>query len=857
MVRVMGAGTSAALFLLVVASSAAVAADDVLIAVHGFLDKHCFTCHDADANKGGLNLAAATFTPDDPKNAALWVKVHDRVRDGEMPPKKKPRPEAAELASFLDIIARPLIAADLAREARDGRSTWRRLNRYEYENSLRDLLKAPWLQVKDILPEDGESHRFNKIGDALDISHVQMAQYLAAAEYALRQVIASQIPKPETIHKRYYAREQGSFVGHMKFTEFNRSPERATFPVLGSTAQPEVRSAKLPITVGAADAKVRDQEGMGVVASSYEPIELHFDRFQAPIAGLYKLKISAHSVWVGPGLTPAKDPHWWTPDLDVVSEPVSIYTETRPRLLRWQGAVDVAPEPTVRELEVWMLKGEIIRVDAARLFRSRPPNWHNPLAQKDGQPGVVFQWMDVDGPVIEQWPSAGHALLFGNLPLKADATGRVEVVSEHPDADAERLLRAFMQKAYRQAVAEPDVARFLTVIHKAIASGSSFTEAMIAGYAGVLCSPAFVCLEEKPGQLDEAALAARLSYFLWNSSPDDALRTSAAHGELHRPEVLQAQAERLLDDARSRRFVDAFLDYWIDLRKMNATSPDAGLYPDYYLDDLLVESAQSETELFFADLLKENLPASSIVASDFAMLNERLAQLYGVPGVDGVTLRKVKLPSDSPRGGLMTQASVLKVTANGTTTSPVLRGVWIMERILGKPPPPPPPSVPAIEPDTRGAATIREQLDKHRTLETCSACHAKIDPAGFALENFDVFGGWRAKYRAMGEGPHEPGYGKNGQPFAFHLALPVDASGTLPDGRAFQDVRDLKRVLLTDERGIARNLTNQLMVYATGAPISFGDRPRIEAILDQAAASHYAVRTLVQGIIHSELFQHK
>jgi hypothetical protein len=840
----------------------ALAAEDLPAALHGFLDKHCFSCHDTESKKGDLDLQTAAFAPDQARNMALWVTVHDRVRDGEMPPKKKPRPEAAELQAFLDTLARPLIAADLARENRDGRSTWRRLNRYEYENSLRDLLQAPWLQVKEILPEDGESHRFNKIGDALDISHVQMAQYLAAAEYALRQVIASQAAKPEEIKKRFYARDQGSFTSHMKFSEFNRSPERATFPVLGSAAQPEVRSGKLPIS----DPKQRDQEGMGVVASSYEPIEIKFDRFTAPLAGLYKLRFCAESVWVGPGQTPAKDPHWWAPDLDVVSagrraEPISVYSEIRPRLLRWLGAFDVAPEATTHDMEVMLNKGETIRVDAARLFRSRPPAYHNPLAQKDGQPGVVFRWMEAEGPLLESWPSAGHKLLFGDLPLKPAsdpaAGAGVEATSDHPDADAERLLRAFMQHAYRQPVEERDLQRYLGVVHKAIASGSSFSEAMIAGYAGVLCSPAFVCLEEKAGQLDDHALAARLSYFLWNSPPDDALRQLAAKNELHRPDVLTVQAERMLDDARAHRFVNAFLAYWIDLRKMDATSPDAGLYPDYYLDDLLVESAQAETQEFFADLIKENLPARTIVSSDFAMLNERLAKHYGIPGVDGVAIRKVKLPPDSVRGGLMTQASVLKVTANGTTTSPVLRGAWIMERILGKPPPPPPASVPAIEPDTRGATTIREQLEKHRTQETCSACHAKIDPAGFALESFDVFGGQREKYRALGEGAHETGYGKNGQPFAFHFGPVVDASGKLPDGRAFQDVRELKKVLLGDERGIARNLVSQLAVYATGAPVTFGDRPRIEVILDQTEAGHFTLRALIQGIIHSDLFQHK
>jgi hypothetical protein len=205
----------------------------------------------------------------------------------------------------------------------------------------------------------------------------------------------------------------------------------------------------------------------------------------------------------------------------------------------------------------------------------------------------------------------------------------------------------------------------------------------------------------------------------------------------------------------------------------------------------------------------------------------------------------------------MTQASVLKVTANGTTTSPVLRGVWIMERILGKAPPAPPASVPAIEPDTHGAQTIRQQLDAHRNQEACAACHAKIDPAGFALENFDVLGGWRDRYRALGEGESPPGIGKNGQPFRFHLAQPVDASGLLPDGRKFQEIRELKRLLLQDERQLARNLARQLVTYATGAPVRFGDRPAIEKILDRTKASQYGVRSLIHEIVQSEVFQTK
>ncbi len=326
---------------------------------------------------------------------------------------------------------------------------------------------------------------------------------------------------------------------------------------------------------------------------------------------------------------------------------------------------------------------------------------------------------------------------------------------------------------------------------------------------------------------------------------------------MHEPKVLREQTARLLNDPKSRRFVNDFLDYWLDLRKIAATAPDATLYPDYQLDDLLVESMTEETQLFLAELVAKNLGARNLVASDFAMINERLAAHYGIPNVKGVALRRVALPAGSLRGGLMTQASVLKVTANGTTTSPVLRGAWIMERILGQKPPPPPPSVPAVEPDTRGATTIREQLAKHRSEQTCAACHKKIDPAGFALESFDTMGAFRERYRALGVKEPVKGFGHNGLSFAFGLGPKVDASGELPDGRAFADVRELKTLLLKDEEQLARNLVQQLAVYSTGAPVQFADRPEVAKILANCKADGYGVRSLILELVQSRLFCEK
>lgn len=850
--------------------------------LQSFVTQHCLDCHDAETKKGGLDLTDLGLELGVRTNFNAWIKIHDRVVAGEMPPAKKPRPAVADQHRFVDALAERLTQADRQRLDREGRATQRRLNRYEYENAVRDLLATPWLPLRDALPEDGESHRFNKLGEVLDISHVQMARYLSTADFALRQAMAPYAQRPTTRTTRYYTRDQRSWTGPMKFNVFNTAPERATFPVLGNEGQPAVRRGDAPLSVGTNDPVTRELEGVGVVASAYEPIEPKWNEFRAPVAGRYRIRFLGYSVWVGPG----ESNKWYIPNLDQISrgrrdEPITITAETPPRLLRHLGDFDLTPDPDVHELEVDLLTGEMIRPDAGRLFRSRPGpgRWQNPLAEKDGQPGVVFRWMEVEGPLFETWPTAGHRLLFGDLPMANRGNGEgkalfddeddprprkfrappgVRVTSTTPEADAARLLGNFLRHAYRRPFDErAEQERFLPVFRAAVEKGNDFTDALIATYTAVLCSPEFLCVREAPGPLDNHALASRLAFFLWNSPPDDALRQLADQGRLHRRATLEAQVDRMLDDPKSRRFIEAFLDYWLDLRRMQATAPDATLYSDYYLDDLLTESATEEPRAFFAELLRQDLPARNLVASDFAMLNERLAVHYGVPAVHGIALQRTTLPADSVRGGLLTQAAVLKVTANGTTTSPVLRGAWVMERLLGQKPPPPPPSVPAVEPDIRGATTIRQQLEKHRTLESCGACHAKIDPPGFALENFDVMGGWRDRYRSEAGGELAKGIAKSGQKFEFHYALPVDASGALPDGRPFADIREFRRLLLADERGLARNLARQLTIFATGAPIGFADRREIEALLDRAATREYGVRTLVHELVRSPLFQRK
>jgi hypothetical protein len=801
-----------------------------------FLERTCAGCHQGSKPAAGLDLKALPERWDDAAVRAVWVRVHDAVARGAMPPGGAALTGKQE---FLTALGQQLRTTELARRQTHGRAMLRRLNRYEFENSLRDLLQAPWLELRDSLPEDGLVQRLNKSGQALDISHVQIARYMETADAALRQVLASNAQPPAK--QRYYARDQKRLQARMRYTSFNRHPERATIPVIGYTAQPEVLAEKAPFS----DPKTRDVEAFVTPASTYTGNEYHFDQFTAGVGGRYQIRFSAYTVWIGTEWYEYKQgdrPSWWRPLRERTSkgrttEPVTLYAFSRGGEKRLLGSFDVTPEPAEQTLTVHLLPGESILPDASRLFRSRPGFIGSPDASAEGMPGVAYRWMEVEGP----FPNAAPAL---PMPTRAE--------------EVAPLLNSFLDRAYRRPPTAAERQRYLAIAQRRLETHpQEWTEAMLAAYTAILCSPGFLFLEEQPGRLPGAALASRLSYFLSNGPPDAELRALADNGRLLNPSVLRAQTERLLRDPKSTRFFDAFLDYWLDLRKVGDTTPDVVLYPDYYLDDLLVESAVNETRLFFAEIVQKNLPARTLLDADFTILNSHLAKHYGIGGVDGVAMRRVALPPGNVRGGLLTQASVLKVTANGTTTSPVLRGVWIQERLLGDPPPPPPPGTPAVEPDTRGATTIRQQLEQHRSIRSCAVCHNKIDPPGFALENFDVLGGWRERYRSTAEGDAVKGVGKNGHAFAFRQGPAVDASAVLASGERFADVKELKRLLAANDRQIARNLVQQLLVYATGSPAGFADRAAVERILQTASASQFRVRSLIHEIVQSELFRSK
>jgi hypothetical protein len=808
------------------------------------LRRSCAGCHNEKVKSGGLNLADLPFSLSDPSLRAHWVHIFDRIEKGEMPPNPAALSASAR-DSLLKELGGALREADLEDVKREGRGPLRRLSREEYENNLRDLLLLPDLDVGRYLPEDRKNHGFNKSSDALDFSRIQLAAYLEAADAALAQAVAPSVERPPAREYRRTALElleQDIAYGGPRAMFFAQHNKRLLIPAIG-----KMRAEKA------------NPEGLelALFRSAFQPFYGHIKNFQAPATGRYRVRFIARAVIHDGSFTlkPAPAPQAFSfrarkPDI-----------LTTPSVRNTGGIIDILPEPRSYETEVLLDKGQVLEVNPLGLPVPRPIETSSikgglttrlPEIPPGGDRGVGFTSIDIEGPLYPAaWPPPSHTALFGNLPMRSAPKGSrwaVEVVSPDPPADAVRLLRYFAERAARGPVSLSESKPYEDLVLAKLNKGASFTEALLFGYKAILCSGQFLYLREPSGPSDSVAIASRLSHFLWNTRPDDDLIARARKG------LTRAETDRLIADARLDGFVANFTDYWLDLKELRRDEPDFRLYPEYRLNAYLEASIGEETRAYFRAMIRENLPASTIVDSRFVFVNDILASHYGLNPVAGAQMRKVPLPPDSPYGGLLTQASILKVTSNGTTTSPVIRGAWIMERLIGQKPPLPPPGVPAAEPDIRGAKTIREIIASHTKLATCANCHARFDPVGLALENFDIMGAWRDHYRGLEQGRHVTGIDRTGNSFAYTVNLPVDASGRLLDGRTFSGIRQLKQHLAANPRLLARNLLHQFTVYATGTPVRFSDRAEIESILDRSRPSNYGVRDLIHGLVESSIF---
>ena len=824
------------------------AASELSLPASLLLKQSCVECHNSETIEGGLDLTTLSFELNDRAVRERWTRIHDRIEQREMPPQAEHLPSEAR-TRLVKSLKGAIHAADLADIKAHGRGPLRRLNRNEYEQNLRDLLKLPQLDIRDMLPEDREGHRFNKTSASLDMSRVQLAAYLDAADAALRQAMAHG-PKPPTV-TRFRAVATSLF------------PERATFGEREAMFFAKDNQA----IDGKELERLKDDPvvELALFRSAHWPYYGYPRGFIAALPGEYRVRFSARAVSQEKDyqLKPASHPVPMTFRARKPSGP-DVSGDVRAT----GGIIDIQPTVAIYETTIRLRERETFEysllglpVPLARNVDGGPPTYRYPPFPAGGQSGVAFQWLEIEGPIAaDEWPPPSHRVLFdersGIDSLPVDPRQNFE----RPQVDSvevHRLLRRFVDLAAREPVSDERLQKFEQLVLSRLDANDTFIDAMLAGYQAFLASSQFIYLREPIPPDDSYAIASRLSHFLANTRPDATLLELARTGPLRNAKRLRDETDRLIASAGFERFINNFTDYWLSLRHVRRDDPDIRLYPEYRFDDYLVESMERETRAFVTTMIRDNLPSRMLVAADFVFVNDRLAQHYGLPDaahIQGSALRKVMLPPESPLGGLLTQAALLKVTANGTSTSPVVRGAWIMERLIGEPPPPPPTSVPAVEPDLRGAKTIRELLALHTKSDLCAACHARFDPVGLALENFDILGGWRTRYRGVEQGERVSGIDRAGHDFVYTLAEPVDAAGQLLDGRRFQNIRDLKAILAENPRQLARNLLYQFTLYATGTPVRFADRAELESILDASAANEYSVRDLLHSLVQSSIF---
>jgi hypothetical protein len=792
-----------------------------------FVSAHCIDCHDGETKKGGLDLTTLKLPGEDASAAARWVRIYDRVVAGEMPPKNKRQPAAADKKQFTDALAKELVAVARTAQEKDGRAAVRRMNRREYQTVLHDLLGIS-ADVKSVLPEDSHVRGFDTISRGLETSAAHLLAYQRAADLALDAALPR---SPQSSRKLRHTGRQ--------YLEDRLSVHRRDID---------------PFVKLNGDALV-------LHARVYGDLSMQAPKTSTP--GRYRLRAALRAV-----------------NTDGKPMPVLIGQKVdRFQAEKLMHIIDYRDVPADRAavIELDVIPHSFFYFEGVTLpfftdfQKSRGERGKQPLETDFAGPGLAIDWVEIEGPLDLD---VGHRRLFGDLPRlpqmpegKALPTNwtqwRAEefqskplaAVSKNPKADAERLIRSFLPVAFRRPPTDAQVTRHVKVAHDLIDGGETFDQAIRAAYRDILCSPHFLYYIEEPGRLDDFALAVRLARFLWNSVPDEELTRVAANGSLREAKVLRAQTERMLNDAKSERFVHAFTDQWLELGKFLDMKPDA-IYVEF--DDQLAWSMPMETREFIREMLAHDRPVADLVHSDWTFLNSRLAKHYGVPDVHGMELRRVALPRNSRRGGVLTHAALLKLTTNGSYTSPVKRGAWILERILGKAPAPPPPDVAAVEPDIRGATTIREQLDKHKNVAVCASCHVHIDPPGFALENFDVIGGWRERYRVK--------HGGNGNDYVelanysgrkVWLAKPVQADGETSDGRRFRDIDEYKQLLLADPDQLSHNMAEKLILYATGAEVDFADRAVVERIVEESKTHRHGLRSLIHAVVQSTIFQTK
>ena len=797
--------------------------------VSAFLNSYCVECHGPKKQKGDFRVDELRVSQT-AGDAEYWQLVLDNLNLGEMPPEDEKQPPEADRERVTGWIETELKRAARALKGHSGEVVLRRLNRVEYEYTIEDLFGVKG-GIAEGFPDDAKEEGFDNNGAALVLSAEQVNQYLAAADSILDRAIQTQ-PRPETKRKRItlhdYNREAWD-----RYRESIKKRKRdfATLtPTEQKRAREELAHFEANPNVGYSfpaweNGRVREpRETDGPEVACVIPFRATYAapntsrHYRVREAGWYRFAISAFAA-ANQG------------------QPVRLritYGDMRPNAVPALADVIQVTNDIPREFSYRI---HLQPNQAVKLTMLDGEHWapRHQLAELPG-PFVGVRYLELEGPLFEQWPPKGHRLLLGER--------RVEDLR---DADMPDILSALAPKLFRRPVAPEVVDEFHTFYQSVRRQQISYVEAFKLTVKAMMASPHFVYHVETGDAPDEYALANRLSYFLWRSAPDEELQRLASAGRLADPAERRRQVERLLADAKAERFLTDFVGQWLKIDLVGDMRPDQNLYPEY--DAELERAMIAETRGFIRELIRSDLSPRQLIDSDWAMLNDRLARHYGIPGVAGNHFRKVALnKAGTVRGGLLTQASILNITSNGTTTSPVVRGTWILEQLLGTPAPPPPPDVPAIEPDIRGASTIKEQLAKHRSIPQCASCHRKIDPYGMALENFDVIGAWRDHYRAL-EPTRNP---KRPKLVDGHAVLSDDR---LPQLGAFADFRAFRELLLQREDLVWKNVTHKLATFALGRAMDFADEDALRQIIRETEQQNGGFKTLIRELVAGDLFR--
>ncbi|MCZ6675242.1 MAG: DUF1592 domain-containing protein [Verrucomicrobia bacterium] len=776
------------------ASLSAVEAFNALVTP--FIEEHCVKCHGEKKQKGDMRLDTLSRDLTQSENAFAWQDVADMLNLGDMPPEDEPRPPAKNLSKVVNAIEVELraVAETIGGESR---IAIRRLSHTALDNTVKDLLGIN-LRLSDNLPADPELEGFDSLAVTLDANPELVLKLQNNAHALAKHAIVS---GEDIREKRLYSLNE---IGHGNNVE------------------------------------VRD--GYIVTSSSRDRKHVMWPKdFVVPQDGVYRIRIKAFAEDYRTVLEEKEVEYTYIrEDYENSLKKRERCPNDEPRLVAIVAIqasearhMDAATVPGRRvgffyvsnkvesdEVDVRLNKGENIMIH----YASGAILNQSPIAKVGDEEILVADLLhvkeiEVTGPVLESWPSLVQQQLLGNTKKRKAGL------------DVSTRIEDFLYRAFRRPVPETTVQNFIRLYQVGLEQGLSQEESMRNVVEGVLCSPRFLFNHDKGDGKDVWALASRLSYFLWNSMPDKELLRLAESGQLLKPRVIRKQVLRMLADEKSHRFVQDFTAQWLRLKNIQLMKPDPKLYKDY--DPLLEGLMRQESEVFFERILKKNLPITTFLDSDFVMINERLAKHYEVDGIKGGKFRRVKLSKDSPRGGLLGQASILKITSNGTRTSPVIRGVWILENLLGDPPAAPPADVEPIEPDVRGTTTIPEMLAKHREVETCNDCHQSIDPWGLGLEHFNAIGAFRTQYR-------------NGQP--------IDAKGQVRDG-SFDGAEEMKQVLLNRSNQFARTLTEKLLTYALGHPLTFAEQFIANDIAAANQDNKDGFKDLIIDICTSSLFR--